>query len=228
MESINLDELIANSNLESKKTAISGYHRPGKPMPADKEIPLDPSKTVMSKTNAKGIIEYANEYFMEVSGYEEYELMGQAHNVIRHPDMPKTVFKLLWNRLNKGENIHAFVKNLSKDGRYYWVLTNFETKYDEAGNIVSHYSRRKAAPKNAIYEIEKLYKTLKSIEDRQGMETAVKYFEGMLEEKGVTYDHFILKILGVTENELLNYLTDNLIEKKEKKEKKGFFGKLFS
>ena len=174
----------------------------------DKEISLDPSKTIMSKTDARGVIEYANDYFMEISGYEEYELMGQPHSIIRHPEMPQVIFKLLWERLNEGKNIHAFVKNLAKDGRYYWVLTNFETKYNEEGIITSHYARRKAAPNNAIYTVEKLYKTLKAIELRQDVKTAENYFNGLLEEKQMNYDSFILSILGIDEKTMVSYFTE--------------------
>jgi len=197
------------------------------PTPIDREIKLDPSLIIMSKTNTKGIIEYANDYFMEICGYEEYELMGQPHNVIRHPDMPKVIFKLLWERLHKGENIHALVKNLAKDGRYYWVLTNFETKYNESGEIISYYARRKAAPENAIFTIEKLYKTLLAIEKNQSTEVAEKYFYGLLEEKGQTYDSFILNVLNVSQSSLQNYFSDTSIIK-ENSNKKGFLKRLFS
>ena len=197
-----------------------------KPTPIEKEIKLDPSLVIMSKTDPNGIIEYANDYFMEISGYEEYELMGQPHNIIRHPDMPEVIFKLLWERLHKGKNIHALVKNLAKDGRYYWVLTNFETKYDAEGNIVSHYARRKAAPGNAIYQIEKLYKTLLAIEQKQNPETAEKYFFGLLEERGQGYDAFILDLLNITPNTVKAYFMDPN-EQKKIKEKKSFLGKLF-
>ncbi len=197
------------------------------PTPLDREIKLDPSQVIMSKTDSRGVIEYANDYFMEICGYEEYELMGQPHSIIRHPDMPKVIFKVLWERLNKGENIHALVKNLAKDGRYYWVLTNFETKYDDEGNIVSHYARRKAAPSNVIYQIEKLYKTLRAIEKKQNPETAERYFTGLLEEKGQTYDEFILDLLNVTENSLSTYFSKTL-EQEKTPQKKGFLSKLFN
>lgn len=199
--------------------------------PIDKEIKLDPSKIIMSKTDARGVLEYANDYFMEISGYEEFELMGQPHNIIRHPDMPKVVFKVMWDRLHRGENIHALVKNLAKDGRYYWVLTNFETKYDDDENIVSHYARRKAAPGNAVYQIEKLYNTLLSIEKNQNEEVAEKYFYGMLEEKRKSYDEYIFSVLDISAQDLKFYFLDEdeLQEKAKNKEKKsGFFKKLFS
>jgi PAS domain S-box-containing protein len=201
------------------------------PTPLDREIKLDPSQIIMSKTDSRGIIEYANNYFMEICGYEEYELMGQPHSIIRHPDMPKVIFKVLWERINKGENIHALVKNLAKDGRYYWVLTNFETKYDEEGNIVSHYARRKAAPSNVIYQIEKLYKTLKAIEEKQNPETAERYFEGLLEEKGITYDEFILELLGVDENSLKSYFMDaapKINQNTATTKKKSLFKRMFN
>ena len=93
----------------------------------DKEVTWDKTQVIMSKTNAFGIIEYANEVFVDVCGYEDYELMGQPHNIIRHPDMPKVIFKVLWENLKNGKNFHAIVKNLAKSGRYYWVITDFES-----------------------------------------------------------------------------------------------------
>lgn len=222
-----IENILAGHKIISSRNSETDNHNKTKVISIiDKEINLDPSKTIMSKTDARGIIEYANDYFMEISGYEEYELMGQPHNIIRHPDMPQVIFKLLWERLNKGENIHAFVKNLTKDGRYYWVLTNFETKYNEEGEIISHYSRRKAAPKNTIYTVEKLYKTLRSIELNQGIHVAENYFNGLLEEKGMTYDAFILSILGVEENSLNAYFSIKKNMVKEAK-RKGVLSRLF-
>ena len=101
----------------------------------------------MSKTNRKGVIQYANNYFLEVCQYSENEILGKPHNIIRHPDMPKVIFKVMWEKLHKGENLFAVVKNLTKDGSFYRVVTKFETTYDKDGNIISHYARRKAVPK---------------------------------------------------------------------------------
>lgn len=200
-----------------------------KPKPIEKEIKLDPSRVIMSKTDPKGIIEYANDYFMETCGYEEYELMGQPHNIIRHPDMPKVIFNLMWERLLEGKNIHALVKNLSKDGRYYWILTNFETNYNEKGAIVSHIAKRKAAPGNAIYQIEKLYKTIVAIERSKNPEMAEKYFYGLLEDRGQNYDEFILDILNISKESLNTYF-GNPSDTKTKVEKKktNVFRKLFA
>ncbi len=192
-----------------------------RPLAIDKEIILDPKKVIMSKTDAKGVIEFANDYFMEICGYEEYELMGKPHNVIRHPDMPRVIYKILWERLHQGKNIHAVVKNLAKDGSYYWVVTNFETKYDANGKIISHYSRRKSAPKHVVETIEKLYKILLSLEvDDRNMKKSLNYFEGYFENKQTTYDDFILELIGINEEDLQEYFNNpelNLNAQKRKK-----------
>ncbi|MDY8137849.1 PAS domain-containing protein [Aquimarina sp. 2201CG5-10] len=165
-----------------------------RPTPVNEEIVLDPEQTIMSKTDPKGVIEYANDYFMEISGYEEYELIGQPHNLIRHPDMPKVIFKWLWKRLKSKENIHAVVKNLAKDGRYYWVITDFEVKLNDQGEIKSLFGRRKTPPRATIAIIKDLYQKLLSIEQAGGIEVSEKYLVGYLEEKGKTYDEFIEEI----------------------------------
>ncbi len=211
-----------------------------RPEPIDHEIVLDPMRTIMSKTDPKGIIEFANDYFMEVSRYKEWELMGQPHNVIRHPDMPKIIFKLLWKRLERGQNIHAVVKNLAKDGSYYWVVTDFQTTYKPDGNIRAYYSRRKAIPQHVKDYFTDFYKLLLEIEKTGGMEASYAYIYGLLEDKGINYDQFILDIFGLSNKELSNYLkaqiSDNSMLKGEilspeeaisKNKKKGFLSKFF-
>lgn len=166
-----------------------------RPTPIDQEIKLDPKKYIMSKTDKNGIIEYGNEYFVEISGYREDELVGKPHNIIRHPDMPKIVFKLMWERLEHNKNIIAIVKNLAKDGRYYWVITDFDAKINKRTNEVEGYfAYRKAAPREAVQKIEKLYQKLIEIEKKSGMEGSEKYLIGFLENKGITYDEYIKDI----------------------------------
>jgi len=168
-----------------------------KPTPKDEEIILNPKRYIVSKTDPKGIIEYGNDYFVEISGYSEAELIGKPHSLIRHPDMPKIVFKMMWDRINQGQNIMAVVKNLAKDGRYYWVVTEFEPKRDPITNeIISHTAFRKAAPKKAVEAIEPIYKKLLEIEQESGMEGSEKYLRSFLEEKNMTYDEFIDNLVG--------------------------------
>jgi PAS domain S-box-containing protein len=167
------------------------------PTPIDNEIKLNPKRYIVSKTDAKGIIEYGNDYFVEISGYSEAELIGKPHSIIRHPDMPKVVFKMMWDRINKGENIMAIVKNLAKDGSYYWVVTEFEPKMDPITNKpISHTAFRKAAPQKAVEAIIPIYKKLLEIEKDGGMEASEKYLRGFLEEKGTTYDALVNELVG--------------------------------
>ena len=167
------------------------------PQPIDEEIKLDPKKYIVSKTDPKGIIEYGNDYFYEISGYKESELIGQPHNIIRHPDMPKVVFKLMWDRIKQKKNIMAVVKNMAKDGRYYWVVTDFEPKLNRLSNEIESYTAyRQAAPEKAVKAIEPIYKKLLEIEKEQGMEASEKYLTDLLEEKNMSYDEFVESIVG--------------------------------
>jgi len=177
-----------------------------RPVPVDREIVLDPYQTIMSKTDVKGIIEYANDYFMQICGYKEWELMAQPHNVIRHPDMPQIAFKILWDRLLSGKNMHAVVKNLAKDGSYYWVVTDFQHKYDEDGNIVALYSRRKAIPAKVKDYFTELYAKLIEIEKVGGMSASGAYLQGFLEDNKTNYDDFLLNLFELSEKELMSYM----------------------
>ncbi|MBA3025638.1 MAG: PAS domain-containing protein [Sulfurimonas sp.] len=167
------------------------------PIPIDNEIKLSSKRYIVSKTDAKGIIEYGNDYFVEISGYTEAQLIGQPHSIVRHPDMPKVVFKMMWDRINRGKNIMAVVKNLAKDGSYYWVVTEFEPKIDPITNeILSHTAFRRAAPQKAIDTMIPIYQKLLEIEKTGGMEASEKYLRGFFEDNKTTYDEFIDKLVG--------------------------------
>ncbi|WP_345975952.1 PAS domain-containing protein [Sulfurimonas sp. HSL3-7] len=168
-----------------------------RPTPINEAVKLDKYKYIMSRTDTKGTIEFGNDYFFEISGYTPNELIGQPHNAIRHPDMPKVIFKLMWDRLKQGKNIFAVVKNMAKDGRYYWVTTKFEIKKDSLdGSIKSYMAYRQAAKPQAISAISKLYNELLDIEKNGGVEASEKYLSGYLDSKRQTYDEFIDDLIG--------------------------------
>lgn len=194
----------------------------------DKEVTWDKTQVIMSKTNAFGIIEYANEVFVDVCGYEDYELMGQPHNIIRHPDMPRVIFKVLWENLKNGKNFHAIVKNLAKSGRYYWVITDFEIARDENGVIVNYFGRRQAVPQEVIaLHIEPLYKKLLQIEAASGMEFSEKYLIGFLEEKKRTYVEYIKELIYEYEKAQAKFAQYE-VQDGDEEEEKGFFRRLFN
>ena len=156
-----------------------------RPTPLDVEIELDPKRYIVSETDAKGKITYCNDYFMEVSGYNEEELIGKAHNIVRHPDMPQVVFKLLWETISAGKNINALVKNLAKDGRYYWIFTEFEIrKNTDTGEIIGYHAARKSISKHVIEIIADLYAELLQIEKDDSIEAAQEYLVSFLKDKG--------------------------------------------
>jgi len=198
------------------------------PTVVDSEIQLDKEKVLLSITDTKGVITYCNEDFVETSGYEEWELAGSAHNIIRHPDMPRVVFKLMWQRIQNKDNIIAIVKNLAKSGKYYWVMTDFVIKEDKLGNIIGYKAYRRPAPRKAIETVEKLYIKLRKIEEVKGMSAAEEFMVGFLDAKETTYDDFI-------ENLIINNAIDTaeeIVSNKEKNtltssEKKSFFKRLF-
>jgi PAS domain S-box-containing protein len=163
---------------------MEGYNMT-KPTPVDVEIALDPKRYIVSETDEKGKITFCNDYFMEVSGYSKEELIGKAHNIVRHPDMPKVVFKLLWETISAGKNINALVKNLAKDGRYYWIFTEFEIRKDtDTGTIIGYHAARKSISKHVIEIIAGLYAELLQIEKDDSIEAAQTYLVSFLKDKG--------------------------------------------
>ncbi len=153
------------------------------------------SVILVSKTDLKGIITYANQEFIKIVGYSEKELIGQPHNIIRHPDMPRIVFKLLWDTLKSGEEINAYVINQCKNSSdHYWVFANVVASTDIKGNVLGYHSTRHTARKEALNVIIPLYKELLAIEKRSGMEGSLKRLQEILKEGGITYDEFVLTI----------------------------------
>ncbi|WP_345991373.1 PAS domain-containing protein [Sulfurimonas sp. HSL-1716] len=166
-------------------------HRPN---PTQTEHTLKNEDFIVSKTDTKGKIIYGNKIFIKISGYAESELMGQPHSIIRHPDMPKIVFKLLWERVQSKKEIFAYVKNLCKDGGYYWVFANVTATLDGSGNIRDFHSVRRKPSAKAMAVIPDLYKELLSAEKSGGMEASKNLLDKILDEKGVDYDGFILSL----------------------------------
>jgi PAS domain S-box-containing protein len=153
---------------------------------------------IVSKTDLKGRITYGNRIFIEFSGYTEAELLGSQHNIIRHPDMPRGVFKFLWDTIQAKEECCAYVKNLASDGSYYWVFANVTPEYDKSGNVVGYFSVRRKPKDEAVKLIGSVYQTMLEIERQAGAKDActasLKYLTDLLASKGVSYSEFILSI----------------------------------
>ena len=122
------------------------------------------NRSIVSRTDLKGDITFANRAFCALSGYSKDELVGQPHSIVRHPDMPKIAFKEMWNTIQNNQKWHGFVKNLRKDGKYYWTEAFIEPFFDENGEKIGYSAARKpVGPKDKV-EFERKYKELKNKE----------------------------------------------------------------
>ena len=166
-----------------------------------KERFFDESEVIVSKTDLKGHLTYANEVFLKISDFTEPELIGTAHSILRHPDMPRCVFKLLWDTIAAGQEIFAFVINKSKFGDHYWVLAHVTPTFDSAGKIIGYHSNRRVPNKRVINDtIIPLYRALLAEENRHanrkdGMIAGTKMIHELLAQKGVGYDELIFSLL---------------------------------
>jgi PAS domain S-box-containing protein len=164
-----------------------------KVVPTNEELKFDENRFIVSKTDLKGKIIYGNDLFIQMSGYCEAELLNSPHNILRHPDMPRAVFKLLWDRIQAGNEIFAYVKNLTKSGRYYWVHAYVTPMYDpSSGKIIGYHSVRRSPNKKAIEQVVPLYKKMLDAEKFGGVEASMKVLNETLEKLKVTYDEFLL------------------------------------
>ena len=131
--------------------------------PIDEEYFYEGS-VIISQTDLQGIITYANKMFCETSGYKADELVGQTHNIIRHPDMPKATFTKMWQTISSGQAWNGVIKNLRNDGRYYWVETEILPILNTKEEVTGYIAVRKPASKKNISEIEENYKKMLELE----------------------------------------------------------------
>jgi len=159
----------------------------------ENEIVFSEDVFIVSKTDTKGNITYCNDTFIDICGYSEEELIGAPHNIIRHKDMPRVVFKILWDKVQAGEEIFAYVKNLSKSGKYYWVHAFVTPTFDiKTNKIIGYHSVRRSPNPEAIKIVEGVYKKMLQAEQNGGMEASAKLLNDTLKTLGVTYEQFIL------------------------------------
>lgn len=153
---------------------------------------------IVSMTDTKGRLSYCNRIFIEFSGYREAELLESQHNIIRHPDMPRAVFKLLWDKIQSKNECFAYVKNMSKDGGFYWVFANVTPTFDPSGNITGYISVRRKPKPSGVQAVTTLYAAMLDAEKKAGAANAIaassKILTDLLTEKGLSYDEFILAI----------------------------------
>lgn len=215
-----VSDILDNSLVSKQKT---------KPESNGDELKLDPSKTIISEINANGIITSVNVSFLEISGYKKFELLGQLYNINYHPNLPTVIFEKIWAKLETGRNFRILVKNLAKDGRYFWSLNYFETITDKNDNIISHHIKGRAIPDSIVSQIERIYNTLESIEERKGVKASYNYLVGLIEDENCSYDGFILETLasniGIRTTSTNKLIARKVLNKRRKDLLVSFFNK---
>jgi PAS domain S-box-containing protein len=151
---------------------------------------------IVTKTDLKGHITYANDIFCRMAAMTEAEVMGQPHNLIRHPDMPGGVFRLLWDSLQNGQEIFAYVVNLAADGSHYWVYAHVTPTADASGRIVGYHSNRRSPSRAGVRLIEPIYRAMLAQErhSSRAAESAalgLTFLQDRLAERGQSYEEFI-------------------------------------
>lgn len=164
------------------------------------ERTFHPDEIIVSKTDTKGRITYANRLFQKISGYDERELLGKAHNIVRHPHMPRCIFKFLWDTIAAGDECFAYVLNRCKNGDHYWVLAHVTPTRDENGRILGYHSNRRSPSRSAIDTVSHMYRKLLDIEHRHSKPAdqwaaSLPAFQAMLNDAKLPYDEFIFTLV---------------------------------
>ena len=149
-------------------------------VPTKHERVLPTDRYILSTTDLAGRITSVNDLFVEYSGYTEAELIGCQHNIVRHPDMPRAVFQLLWDAVAEGEQFMGYVKNLCKDGGFYWVFAHVSPITDARGQITGYRSVRQHARPEAIAKVSVLYAAMLAAEKSAGPRDAIAAGLGVL------------------------------------------------
>ena len=168
--------------------------------PTNREVFFPASELIVSKTDLKGRVTYANQLFCRIAGYSEAEVMGQPHSIIRHPDLPRSVFKLLWDTIEDRREIFAYVKNMARTGDHYWVFAHVTPSFGADGRINGYHSNRRApAPDIIRTTIAPLYAQVLAIEQRHvngkdALAAGYKALTDFVASQKVSYDELMFSI----------------------------------
>lgn len=165
--------------------------------PTGQERVFGREEIIVSKTDTKGRLTYANDVFVSVSRYERSDLMGQPHSIVRHPGMPRGIFHLLWQSIAAGQEIFAYIDNLAADGANYWVLAHVTPSFGPGHEIVGYHSNRRLPEARAVREVTTLYARMLAHEARlpgrsnEVAAASAAWLVEQLAEQDLTYDRYV-------------------------------------
>ena len=167
-----------------------------RPTPTNRERFFGQDEVIVSKTDLTGKITYANDVFLRIASYEEHEVLGQPHSLIRHPDMPRSVFKLMWDTLTAEREIFAYVVNMASNGDHYWVLAHVTPTIGPDGRPIGYHSNRRLPDAAPLAKVKQLYAALTAEERRHAdkraaLDAGVAMLHRTLRDAGLEYDAFV-------------------------------------
>ena len=173
---------------------------------------LEPDITLVCKLDKNGIIKYINKSYTDITGFTEKDLIGQSHEIIQHPKMPKVILDRAWGVIYEGKQQYLISKNVTKNGEYFWTIADINSKiHENRGTAI--YIRRKYLPNDIKEDFEKLYEILYGIENSGGgTEVAKKYLKGFWEDRGTNFNQYIIEKFGGEKN-LKTYMTSEVSDK---------------
>lgn len=168
--------------------------------PTRNEVKLGFDELIISKTDTAGRITYANKVFMRICDFPEEALLGQPHNIIRHPDMPRGVFHGLWSTLKQGREFFGLVKNMTARGDFYWVMANVRPDFI-GRQCVGYFSVRRCPARALIAQIEPLYQQMLALEKQGGPDVPQRSWQWLTDQlarQGTDYERFFLGLVAQT------------------------------
>lgn len=176
----------------------------GTVQPTGQERTFGNDELIVSKTDPRGVITYANDVFLRVSGFRMEAVLGQPHSLIRHPGMPRAIFRLLWDTLGNRQEIFAYINNLAADGAHYWVLAHVTPSFGLGGAVIGYHSNRRSPSPRAVASVQPLYDRLLTEERRHSSAKAAvaasyPLLTELIAEQADCYDEFIWSIIGKEE-----------------------------
>jgi PAS domain S-box-containing protein len=159
---------------------------------AGTELIFGDHEFIVSKTDLFGKITYGNELFVDISAYSESELLGSPHNILRHPEMPGSIFKYLWDKIKERKEVFAYVINKTKNNDYYWVLAHVTASINDQNELIGYHSVRRKPTRKALEIIQPIYQNILNAENRGGIRAGEETLSNLLDQKKVSYDEFIL------------------------------------
>ena len=157
---------------------------------------FDEGEIIVSKTDTSGNISYANDVFQSVSMYTESDLLGQNHNIVRHPDMPRAIFKLVWEHIRSGKEVFAYLKNQAKNGDAYWVFAHLTPSFGPGREIRGYHSAQRAPRQSQVETVSVLYDQILAAERAESdPDAAIAAGEACLRNyfshRAMDYDEFV-------------------------------------